>query len=308
MQVVHEVQGDRVKGLSFHPKIPYIAASFHTGAVVIYDYKEQKVTQTYSVSDKPVRCVDFHQTEPIFVCGCDDNSIRIYDYTQNKCISTLDGHSDFIRSVEFHKTKPFIVSASDDQTVRVWDWKRNQCIAVLEGHSHYVLSASFHKDLPYIISASLDCNICLWNVSSLFKDPQQSNEFSCVKIKSHNDGINHVAWAYENSDAYIGTIVSCSDDKTVGIWKITQNEVPIFFGELTGHTENVTSAIILSEKKTAISCSEDGTVRSWDIMNYQQKDMLTREKNRFWTLAAHPRNNLVAAGHDNGFIILDISK
>ena len=57
-----------------------------------------------------------------------------------------------------------------------------------------------------------------------------------------------------------------------------------------------------------ISDSEDKTIRIWDITKNTLIFTQKRENDRFWTLAAHPTNNLFAAGHDNGFIVFKLQK
>jgi WD40 repeat protein len=54
-----ETKSNRVKGLSFHPKRPWILASLHSGVIQLWDYEHEG----------PVRGVHFHKSQPLFVSG-----------------------------------------------------------------------------------------------------------------------------------------------------------------------------------------------------------------------------------------------
>ena len=46
-----------------------------------------------------------------------------------------------------------------------------------------------------------------------------------------------------------------------------------------------------------ISDSEDKTIRVWDVSKRSNVQTFRREHDRFWVVAAHPEQNLLAAGH-----------
>jgi len=167
MLVSFESKSSRVKGLSFHPKRPWLLASLHSGAIQLLDYRLATVIDTYHEHEGPVRGIAFHPSQPLFVSGGDDAKIKVFHYGLRRCLFTLTGHADYIRTVQFHHELPWIVSASDDQTVRVWNWQNRTCLAVLSGHNHYVMCASFHPAEDLVVSASLDQTIRVWDISGL---------------------------------------------------------------------------------------------------------------------------------------------
>ena len=64
-------------------------------------------------------------------------------------------------------------------------------------------------------------------------------------------------------------IASCSDDKTVKIWKSDPpySDTPIKV--LTGHSGRVNCLVYLTERNKLLSVSVDKTLRLWDISTYQ---------------------------------------
>ena len=58
-----ETKSIRVKGLAFHPKRPWIAASLHNGTVQIFDYRMGTLLEKFEEHDGPVRGVHFHRSQ-----------------------------------------------------------------------------------------------------------------------------------------------------------------------------------------------------------------------------------------------------
>eukprot|EP00775_Hariotina_reticulata_P004965 gene4965-5206_t len=150
-----ETKSNRVKGLSFHPKRPWILASLHSGVIQLWDYRMGTLIDRFDEHDGP-----FHSEYPWIVSASDDQTIRTWNWQSRTCISVLTGHNHYVMCAMFHPKEDLIVSASLDQTVRVWDISglRKKSVApmkyVLEGHDRGVNWASFHPTLPLIVSES----------------------------------------------------------------------------------------------------------------------------------------------------------
>ena len=74
--------------------------------------------------------------------------------------------------------------------------------------------------------------------------------------RAHDDEINCLCELNPN------TLISCSDDKLIKIWKVTSNEL-ILNKTLPNHKANVRKVISLSHSRFA-SCSQDFTIRIWN--------------------------------------------
>jgi coatomer protein complex subunit alpha (xenin) len=321
MLIKFETKSNRVKGLSFHPKRPWILASLHTGSIQLWDYRMGTLIDTYDEHEGPVRGVDFHSTQPLFVSGGDDYKVKVWNYKLRRCLFTLVGHLDYIRTVEFHNEQPWIVSASDDQTIRIWNWQSRTQIAVLPGHNHYVMCASFHPKQNYIVSASLDQTVRVWDISGLKKKGAVPNGDDFMKmsqlnqdifgssdamikyiLEGHERGVN---WA--SFHPTLNLIVSGGDDKQVKLWKINETrawEIDTF----GGHLNNVSCVMFHAKKDLIISNSEDRTIRFYDLNSNKFIKNYRREGSRFWILDVHPTQNLIAAGHDNGLMVFKLER
>ena len=308
-----ENQSNRVKGLSFHPSRQWILASLHNGAVQLWDYRMQTLLDKFEEHEGPVRGVCFHPTQPLFASGGDDYKVKIWNFKQRKCLFTLEGHLDYIRTVDFHRELPWLMSASDDQTIRVWNWQSRNCLAILTGHNHYIMCALFHPTEDLIVSGSLDQTVRVWD----FKNLRQKFYAAGGKgsdillgtdvvvkfvLEGHDRGVNWVC--FHNSAPYI---VSASDDRTVRLWRYTDTKA-WEVETLRGHNNNVSCVIFHPNLEAIISNSEDKSMRIWDMNRRNTIHTYRRENDRFWTLAAHPTSNILAAGYDSGFVIFKLEK
>ncbi|CAN1836475.1 Coatomer subunit alpha-1 [Linum perenne] len=64
-----ETKSNRVKGLSFHSKRPWVLASLHSGVIQLWDYRMGTLIDRFDEHDGPVRGVHFHKSQPLFVSG-----------------------------------------------------------------------------------------------------------------------------------------------------------------------------------------------------------------------------------------------
>jgi coatomer protein complex subunit alpha (xenin) len=320
-----ETKSNRVKGLSFHPKRPWILASLHSGVIQLWDYRMGTLLDRFDEHEGPVRGVDFHPSQPLFVSGGDDYKIKVWNYKQRRCLFTLLGHLDYIRTVQFHNEYPWIVSASDDQTIRVWNWQSRTCAAVLTGHNHYVMCAQFHPKEDLVVSASLDQTVRVWDISALRKKnispgmgprdelsmraAQANAELfgsgdAVVKyvLEGHDRGVN---WA--SFHPTLPLVVSGADDRQVKLWRMNDTKA-WEVDTLRGHVNNVSSVLFHPKQDLIISDSEDKSLRVWDMSKRVGVQTFRREHDRFWILAAHPNINLLAAGHDSGMVVFKLER
>eukprot|EP00762_Andalucia_godoyi_P008493 ANDGO_05748.mRNA.1 Coatomer subunit alpha-1 len=319
----------RCKGIAFHPTRPLILVSLHTGMIQLWDYSLKALVDKFEDHDGPVRSVDFHPNpaQPLFASGGDDYKVKLWSLKEKKCLADLSGHLDYVRCVQFHGTQPWILSASDDQTIRIWNWQSRQCIAILTGHNHYVMSACFspyNNDGQYLLaSASLDQTIRIWDLSVLVKrdvDVSSKRERELTEdvfgqgsgadvpvkfvLEGHERGINWVAFHPSPSTPML---VSGGDDRVIKLWRY--NDVRAWeVDSIRGHTNNVSCVAFVPKHDYVVSDSEDRSVRVWDLNKRTPLTTVRRDHDRFWTLAVHPENTLMAVGHDSGVAIYKLAR
>ncbi|KAL3318080.1 hypothetical protein Ciccas_003252 [Cichlidogyrus casuarinus] len=338
-----DIKSSRVKGLSFHPKRPWLLSSLHSGAIQLWDYKSCTLIDKFEEHEGPVRGLDFHKDQPLFVSGGDDYKIKVWNYKQRKCLFNLTGHLDYIRTTFFHHESPWIISCSDDQTARIWNWQSRTSVSILTGHTHYVMCAQFHPKDDLVVSASLDQTVRVWDISGLRKKNSApgghgnsiEDHIRFLTSSSSSSGrfqASAIASAVGNTDLFgscdvmckfvmeghdrgvnwvqfhpsLPVVVSCGDDKTIKIWRMSESRAWETM-TLNGHSGNVSCVLFHPRQQDMLlSNGEDRNIFVWDLNKRSHIAQVRRDNDRFWNIVAHPNLNLFASGHDSGAVVFKL--
>ena len=313
MKLKVELQTNRVKGICFHPNRSWIFYSTHNGSVHVYDYNIGVELFQYKVSNLPVRCIAVHPTQPIFACGTDDFNLVVYNWQKKIKLFSLSGHLDFIRSIEFHSVHPLLITSSDDSTARIWNWQSRCCVSILEDHTYFVMSSSFNPTLPVVATASLDECVRIFNIqpllqtsmskdidSTFFSLDQTSN--LVLENEEHPDGVNCVAWSSSGFQ-----LISGGEDSIIKVYKYENDELAVI-STINAHTAGISGLTYHQQSGNIISSSEDFTIRIFDSSTFLEIGKHEISGSRFWCVASHPRDALIAAGHDQGLLIFKTNK
>ncbi|CAL8120902.1 unnamed protein product [Orchesella dallaii] len=325
MLVKFESKSQRVNGLSFHPKRPWILVSLHNGIIQLWEYQLCAYLEKFEEHEGPVHGICFHNQQPIFVSGGDDCKIKVWNYNQSRSWFTLLGHYGSVRSTQFHEKCPWILSASDDHTIRIWNWPKRNCITTINGHDHFVMCAQFHPTDDLVVSASLDKTVRVWDISELrrnysesttsisghlHRQPECSDRLGLHadvvelhNLKGHKRGVN---WAVFHPTRPL--IASAADDGLIKEWRMFEGDAWEVQSR-PGHYNNVTCVLFHPRKNCIVSTSEDRRIFVWGTTGRRiLLETFRRDLDRFWTLVSHPSLNVFAAGHDSGMMIFKLDR
>ncbi|KAF2210356.1 hypothetical protein CERZMDRAFT_45489 [Cercospora zeae-maydis SCOH1-5] len=155
----------------------------------------------------------------------------------------LDGHDSEIKSLAFCPTAPLLATCSRDKSVWVWeelDDDNFETMAVLQDHEGDVKCVAWHPEEQLLASGSYDDRIRLWR--------EDVDDWACCTLLDGHAGT--VWWLeFEGTDR-VGKIgggeadteeqkalveerkqagprlMSCSDDKTIRVWRRKPKQKP----------------------------------------------------------------------------------
>ena len=202
-------------------------------------------------------------------------------------------------SASFHPREDLIVSASLDQTVRVWDTaglKKKQSAGSGASGDGRDGGRDLGRDLGSGGSgggSSLNMQAELFGTNDVV-----------VKyvLEGHDRGVN---WA--SFHPTLPLLVSAADDRQVKLWRMSESKA-WEVDTMRGHTNNVSCVLFHPRAELIVSNSEDRSIRVWDMSKRAGVQTFRRESDRFWILAAHRTQNLLAAGHDSGMIVFKLER
>lgn len=121
-------------------------------------------------------------------------------------------------------------------------------------------------------------------------------------LEGHERGVN---WA--SFHPTLPLLASAADDRQVKLWRMSETKA-WEVDTLRGHANNVSCCLFHPKHDLVISNSEDRSIRVWDVSKRVGVQTFRREGDRFWILAAHKSQNLLAAGHDSGMIVFKLER
>ncbi|KAG9509416.1 putative cytosolic iron-sulfur protein assembly protein CIAO1 [Fragariocoptes setiger] len=147
-----------------------------------------------------------------------DSTICIWEKDEQdgswSSLVNLEGHDSEVKSVSWSHDGKFLASCSRDKTVWIWERVEEnlfECSDVRSDHDQDVKRVLWHPTENILASASYD------NTIKLYHNKDDGDSWDCTQtLKGHNSTV----WAIDfNSNG--DHLVSCSDDRTVRIWKLS---------------------------------------------------------------------------------------
>ncbi|KAI9221346.1 coatomer WD associated region-domain-containing protein [Blastocladiella britannica] len=286
---------DRVKCVDIHPTEPWVLAALYNGSVWVWNYETQATVKTIEVSELPLRAAKFIPRKSWIVGGGDEMQLKVFNYNTLEKVAQVDAHSDYIRSISVHPTQPMVLSCGDDFTIKLWDYERNwKNLMTFEGHTHFIFQVAFNpKDANTFASAALDCTVKVWNINS------PTANFT---LQGHEKAVNCLGY-YPGADKPY--LMSGGDDHKVRVWDL-QNKTCV--ATLDGHTQNVIVAEFHPELPIALTGAEDGTIKVWNATTWKLEHSLNYGMERVWSLAVVKGSSTIAAGYDEGCVVLNLGR
>jgi len=287
---------DRVKSVDISTTEPWVLIGLYTGHLQIWNYDTQQLVKSFEVVDQtPIRFARFISRKQWIICGSDDMLVRVYNVNTMEKIREFEAHMDYIRSLEIHPVHPYVLTSSDDMQIKMWDWEKQWSnVQSFDGHSHYVMMVKFNpKDTNTFSSASLDRSVKVWSLGSSLPN---------FSLEGHQAGVNCVDYFQGGDKPYI---CSGSDDHMVKIWDY---QTKACVHTLQSHTNNVSAVVFHPTLPIILSGSEDGTVRVWHSTTYRLENTLNYGMERCWALGVSSFSNKIAAGFDEGVVVLQMGR
>ena len=212
-----------------------------------------------------------------------NRQVRIWDADRQKTIANLNFQNSSIFNLAWHP-QGNLLAASGHGGVKIWhsyDWTQQPNLLQVPGAS---LDCAWSFDGKYLASGNLDRTISLLH----WDNPPP------WLMQGFPGKVSRVTWSRDADKPLLAA--ACQEG--ISVWRYQQNQ----WHSYVLHHEKAVKAIVFSPNSVLASAGDDNYIRLWQGRKTIQS--LNEVNNGFSCLAWHPTGKYLAAGGQNGELII----
>ena len=187
--------------------------ALQTGELVVLS-KDLQVVERRKYADDRIRNIHEHGGE--VVVSFSDNRIRKIDKETYEVTNELSSHKNSVFSSKYHPTGKYLASVGRDAHIKIWDSGEGYVLREsIAAHLHTINDIVFRTDGRYFATGSMDKSIKLWDAYNF----RLLKVLDKQRYQGHANSVNKLLWM-----KFDDLLVSCSDDKSIGVWEINFEE------------------------------------------------------------------------------------
>lgn len=217
LQAQQEVASLQVGGGSFfallqHDGLLYLAAA--DGSVSQLGLEPLRLLRSVRLSEKSARslCVDAARSR--LWIGYSDGHIRVLDLQTLRLLADWEAHGMSVFSLALSPDGRQVLSGGRDAHLRAWDAEGFGPLQDVVAHMYTINDISYSPDARYFATCSKDKSVKVWDAATL----RLRKVIDRARHAGHGTSVNKVRWLSNQ------LLVSCSDDRTLSVWKIGEEE------------------------------------------------------------------------------------
>lgn len=196
-----------------HPNEPWLYACGGDGKLSVWNTETWDLLWEITFSSAKLRRITFDQAGNLGAIACGDGSVKIIETNQQRVLYDLDAHSESSNSVVFLPNGN-LISGGKDALLKVWDRTDGfSLLKTIPAHNFAIYDLVLSPDNEVLVSVSRDKTIKLWEANNI-ETPVRLDR---AKNKAHLNSVNAAVWLKNEN-----ILTTCSDDRTVMLWKVDQ--------------------------------------------------------------------------------------
>ena len=185
-------------------------AALGDGTLAVLTLPDFRVEQLLRVSNKSLRCLALHEGHHELAIGASDALTYLLDLDTLAVKQALSESTNSVFSVTYTADGRLLTAGRDAQ-IRAWDGAAGYALVqTVAAHLYTINHLAISPDDRYLASCSLDKSIKIWDANTL----ELLRVIDRARAAGHGTSVNRLVWADGN------TLVSCSDDRTLGVFAV----------------------------------------------------------------------------------------
>ena len=264
----------------------YLASGSSDNTAIIWDFEDPShITPRILVHDSIGGQHQKHQISTLhwssdnehLVTGCADGSLHLWT-SHGEQIYQINDSTAPVHVVKFDPSGKRILSGDSESIVSVRVSETGELVKSIDLKHKGVLDASWKDELSFAVC-------CQDGTVVIFDSLDEMRE-----LLGHQGSANAIEWSPDG-----GILASCSDDKTVRLWRTDESIPPIV---LKGH-ENSVYALRWSSQGVLASASFDNKIRIWDVQNATCVHVLSKHRLAIYALSFSPDGEILVSGSND---------
>ena len=292
-----------ILSVTFSPNSKILAATSGYKTIKLWDVEKKEIIKSLEGHDDSIWSVSFspNSNNKMLASGSEDGTIKLWYMNKNNNIQeikTLEGHNEPVWSVSFSPNGKLLASVSEDRTIKLWDVSEKNNIKEIQtlfGHYKPLRDVSFSHDGNLLASAGGDKSINIWDMEK---------KRIIQTLEGHNDSVWSVSFSPDSNKM----LASGSEDRTIKLWNVEENNNIQEIKTLEGHNEPVWSVSFSPDGKLLASASRDKTVKLWNVddkNNIKEIKTPKRHNDPVWSVSFSDSKTLASGSEDKSIIIWD---
>jgi WD40 repeat protein/serine/threonine protein kinase len=313
----------------FDPTGETLVAGCLDGQVLLWDAANPHThPAVFHGHEGPVMDLCFLDEGAVLVSASADGTIRTWDVASFSALDVWRGHEARVQALAVSPDGTTVVSGGRDHSIRLWSPETGEETGRLEGHEGGVTYVGYASETQLVSTDGMGA-IAWWDLPSRTRQRVVAGDGVAIHgasltpdrrslLTAHADGSVRVTdlasgttslrlAAHEGAAATVavsphGAIAATGsvDQQRLSLWDLASGKL---LAHLEGHGKSVFDVAVVSGSRVA-SASEDGTIRLWDTQTGREAAVSERMDEAVFTLDAHPREDWLAAGLDDGSVRL----
>ncbi|KAG0373480.1 hypothetical protein BGX24_011644 [Mortierella sp. AD032] len=302
------------KSVAFSPTGAFIATASYDWTVRLWNAMTGVQQHNMRGHEAWVFSVSISPINNIVASSGQDMTVRLWGGLTGMALYILRGHTAFVKTVSFSPSGHQLASGSGDHTVRLWNGLTGTPSLILSGHTASVSALAYSPDGKQIATGSWDTTVRLWGTRISMVQEDQNSYIGSVEAVTLSSAVtpemrddsdisssDHTFRFSSVACSSNGQLVATCSTNLVRIYYINTG---VFFTDLDGHKDSVTSMAFSPDSRFLVSGSYDKTARIWSVQTGEGGHTLSGHTEAVTAVAFSPSGVHIATGSDDRLILL----